>query len=126
MANEKITKASKPIILSDEGAERLAVAIVKQAADDYEKALRELLRNPTRDKRRELLSVKAENEAFFRSPYYELLVDIDGERMIRQIQENAVRKEKERVKAKLEKAKKNAAGESDSVEEAKVRKGGRK
>lgn len=126
MASEKITKTSQPSILSDEGAQRLAVAIVKQAADDYEKALRELLRNPTGNKRRELLSIKAENEKFFRSPWYEMLVDIDGERLIRQIQQNAVRKEKERVKAKLEKARKEAAGKSDKNEEAKVRKGGRK
>lgn len=100
-------KGSGNLILDPDGAERLAIAIVKQAADDYEKALREMLRHPAADKMRKLKEEKAECEVFFLSPWFEMLVtQTDGKALMVQIQKNAVRKERERMKQKLEKAKK--------------------
>lgn len=83
----------------------LAAAIVKQAADDYEKALRMLLRKPGDTEKQKLLHRVTECESFFRSEWFDCLVDsVDGEAIIKQVQKNAVRKERERVEAKLKKA----------------------
>ena len=87
-------------------AHELAAAIVRQAADDYEKALRGLLRKPGNAERQKLLGRVSECEAFFRSDWFDCLVEsVDGEAIIKQVQKNAVRKERERVEAKLKKAK---------------------
>lgn len=94
------------LILDSDGAERLAVAIVKQAADDYERTLMKMLRKPPKPAMKKLMEEKAETERFFLSPWFEVLVDIDGRRLMKQIQRNAVTKEKKRVEAKLEKARK--------------------
>ena len=88
------------------GALELAAGIVRQAADDYEKALRGLLRRPGDAEKRKLLSITTECEGFFRSPWFDALVtSVDGEAIIKQVQENAVRKERERAAARLKKAK---------------------
>ena len=95
------------LILDNDGAERLAIAIVKQAADDYEHTLRKMLRHPTFDAMRKLKEKKAECESFFLSPWFEMLVNqTDGKALMKQIQKNAVRKEREAMEQKLEKAKK--------------------
>ena len=87
-------------------AHELAAAIVKQAADDYERVLRKLLRKPGDAERQKLLGQVSECEAFFRSDWFDCLVEsVDGEAVIKQVQKNAVRKERERVEAKLKKAK---------------------
>ena len=93
------------VILDDSGTERLAVAIVKQACDDYEKVLRQMLRKPSPAVLRSLKEEKAEQEQFFLSPWFETLVDIDGRWLMKKLQKNAVDKEKARVEAKLKKAK---------------------
>ena len=95
----------KAVILDDSGTERLAVAIVKQAFDDYEKVLRQILRKPSPAVLRSLKEEKAEQERFFLSPWFETLVDIDGRWLMKKLQKNAVDKEKARVEAKLKKAK---------------------
>ena len=117
-------EGSKPGVntleLSDAGTERLAIAIVKQACDDYEKVLRQLLRKPPELKKRDLLIQKAEQEAFFTSPHFDVLVtQTDGKALMRQIQKNAVTKEHKRVEEKLKKAKakmaKKMAGQMDGT-----------
>ena len=98
------------LMMNDQGAERLAVAIVKQAADDYERVLMQMLRKPTPAEMKTLKEKKAENEKFFLSPWCDALLQLtDGRTLMKQIQKNAVRKEKERVQKKLEKAKKGLA-----------------
>lgn len=95
------------LMLNDQGAERLAIAIVRQAADDYERVLMQMLRKPTPGEMRVLKAKKTENERFFLSPWCDELLQLtDGQTLMKQIQKNAVRKEKERVQKKLEKAKK--------------------
>jgi len=102
---DKRRPGKKAIILDDSGTERLAVAIVKQACDDYEKTLRQMLRKPSPTVLRSLKEEKAEQERFFLSPWFETLVDIDGRWLMKKLQKNAVDKEKARVEAKLKKAK---------------------
>lgn len=77
----------------DEAYQNLANAIVKSAADDYRAALRGLERNP--DSTAYQADAK-KIEKFFRSPWYEMLTDVDGEYLIRRLQED----EKERAKKK--------------------------
>ena len=101
-----------PLILDNDGAERLAIAIVKQAADDYERTLMEMLRKPSPAEMKKLQAKKAENERFFQSEWFDVLVQhTDGKRLMKQIQKNAVRKEKERVEKKLKKAKDKLEGQ---------------
>ena len=98
--------ANKRIILTNEGSERLAIAIVKQACDDYESTLMKMLRKPSESEMRKLKVMKAEAEEFFLSPWCEMLLQqSDGRAIMKQVQKNAVRKEKERVEKKLKKAK---------------------
>lgn len=73
----------------DEAYQNLANAIVKNAADDYRAALRGLERNP---ESKGYQSDAERIEKFFRSPWYEMLTDVDGEYLIRRLQED----EKER------------------------------
>lgn len=64
--------------------ERLANAIVIQAAEDYRAALKRIKRNPNnRDAVDEALQI----ERFFRSGWYQVLTSVDGEYMIRRLQE---------------------------------------
>lgn len=94
------------LYLNDDGAQRLAIAIVKQAADDYERTLMQMLRKPPSAEMKTLKNRKAENERFFLSEWCDVLLQhTDGKTLMKQIQKNAVRKEKERVEKKLKKAK---------------------
>ena len=61
----------------------LANAIIEQAAKDYMRALRKLKKQPTNERAKQ---EKASIEKFFRSPWYEELTDIDGERLIKMLQ----------------------------------------
>ena len=76
----------------------LAAAIVKAAADDYVGALRKLWRKNTGPedirKKRILIVEKAELEDFFHSAWYEILTDIDPDRLIYQCRITAREKEK--------------------------------
>ncbi len=65
---------------------RLANAIVIQAAEDYRAALKRIKRNPRNwDAVDEALQI----ERFFRSGWYQVLTSVDGEYMIRRLQEEA-------------------------------------
>lgn len=66
--------------------ENLANAIILQAVKDYRTALKCLDRNPN-NKRAQ--SDKAEVERFFRSQWYSALTSVDGEMLIRSLQEEA-------------------------------------
>lgn len=64
--------------------ENLANAIILLAVKDYRKALKYLDRNPSN---RSAQSDKAEVERFFRSQWYSALTGVDGEMLIRSLQE---------------------------------------
>ena len=64
--------------------ENLANAIIVQAVKDYRAALRTLERNP---KYTPALQDKLEVERFFRSDWYGLLTSVDGESLLRMLQE---------------------------------------
>ena len=70
--------------LSEDPYERLANAIVIQAADDYRIALKKIKAHP---KNKEAISVALELERFFRSGWYSQLTSVDGEYLIRRLQE---------------------------------------
>ena len=61
---------------------RLANAIIVQAAKDYAKALRRLKKFP-HDK--DTQYVKQDCERFFRSDWFEVLTDLDGEVLIQRM-----------------------------------------
>ncbi len=64
--------------------EKLANAIVIQAAKDYRTALRKLKRNP----RNQLAKAEADSiERFFRSDWYKCLTEVDGEMVLRKLRE---------------------------------------
>ena len=66
--------------------EKLANAIILQAVKDYRGALRILKKHP------ESVSAKStrdEVERFFRSGWYQILTEVDGEMLIRRLQEEA-------------------------------------
>ena len=68
--------------LAEDPYERLANAIILQAASDYRRCLKKLKKNPqNRDVRNDALQI----EKFFRSPWYESLTSVDGEFLIRKI-----------------------------------------
>lgn len=64
--------------------ERLANAIVIQAAEDYRAALKRIRRN---SKNRDAVDEALQIERFFRSGWYQILTSVDGEYMIRRLQE---------------------------------------
>ena len=64
--------------------EKLANAIVIQAAKDYRTAERKLKRNP----RNQLAKAEADSiERFFRSDWYNCLTEVDGEMVLRKLRE---------------------------------------
>lgn len=64
--------------------EKLANAIVIQAAKDYRTALRKLKRNP----RNQLAKAEADSiERFFRSDWYKCLTEVDVEMVLRKLRE---------------------------------------
>ena len=64
--------------------EKLANAIVIQAAKDYRTAERKLKRNP----RNQLAKAEADSiERFFRSDWYKCLTEVDGEMVLRKLRE---------------------------------------
>lgn len=64
--------------------ENLANAIILQAVKDYRLALKCLEMNPNN---RDAQSDKEEVERFFRSQWYSALTSVDGEMLIRSLQE---------------------------------------
>ena len=68
--------------LAEEPYERLANAIILQAASDYRKNLKKLKKNPqNRDVMKEVLQI----EKFFYSPWYQVLTTVDGEFLIQKL-----------------------------------------
>lgn len=70
--------------LADDPYERLANAIVLQAADDYRKALKTVKRNLHN---RGAIDEALQIERFFRSNWYSTLTSVDGEYLIRKLQD---------------------------------------
>ena len=70
--------------LAEDPYERLANAIVLQAVADYRVALKKIKAHP---KNREAISEALEIEKFFRSGWYSQLTDVDGEYLIRRLQD---------------------------------------
>ncbi len=70
--------------LAENPYERLANVIVLQAVADYRAALKKVKHNPeSKDAIHEALKL----EKFFRSQWYEMLTKVDGEYLIRRLQE---------------------------------------
>lgn len=66
--------------LTDEGIDLLRCAIVKQAADDYKKVINGKKHHPKYGKYN-----RNELEEFFQSSWFEMLVDIDGDAIVKEI-----------------------------------------
>lgn len=64
--------------------ENLANGIILQAVDDYRKALKKLEKN---NRNREAEAEAESIEKFFRSQWYEMLTNIEGEYLIRKLTE---------------------------------------
>lgn len=77
--------------------ERLAIAIVQQAVNDYRYALRKLEREPDNEKAKWDVE---QIECFFHSDGYKMLCDYDGEKMIERIKQT-VKKNKRFNKKKM-------------------------
>lgn len=65
--------------------EKLANAVIAQAAEDYRRLLKRVKKNPAN---REALDEALQVERFFRSGWYQRLTNVDGEFLIRKLQEN--------------------------------------
>lgn len=70
--------------LAEDPYERLANAIVLQAVFDYRVALKKIKAHP---KNQEAINEALEIEKFFRSGWYSILTDVDGEYLIRRLQD---------------------------------------
>ena len=67
-----------------DGYERLANAIVLQAAKDFRSALRKIKKNPVNG----TAKLEAmECERFFRSKWYSVLTSVDGEYLMKRLRE---------------------------------------
>ncbi len=67
-----------------EPEQRLANAIIVQAADDYRTCIRNLRINPRHKESRTMLE---DCERFFRSEWYQMLTTVDGEMIMQKIRE---------------------------------------
>lgn len=68
--------------LAEDPYERLANAIILQAASDYRRNLKKLKKNPqNRDVMNEVLQI----EKFFHSSWYQVLTTVDGEFLIQKL-----------------------------------------
>ena len=70
--------------LAEDPYELLANAIILQAVTDYRAALKQIKRNP---KNRETIDEAMRVESFFRSGWYSQLTAVDGEYLIRRLQD---------------------------------------
>ena len=70
--------------LAEDPYERLANAIILQAVTDYRAALKQIKRKP---KNRETIDEAMRVESFFRSGWYSQLTAVDGEYLIRRLQD---------------------------------------
>lgn len=65
--------------------ENLANAVIAQAAEDYRAALKKIKAHP---KNKDAIDEALQVERFFRSGWYQRLTNVDGEFLIRKLQEN--------------------------------------
>lgn len=80
--------------LAEDPYERLASAIILQAVSDYRVALKKIKAHPNdRDAINEALGI----ERFFRSGWYQQLTGVDGEYLIRRLQEEVRRSDAKRA-----------------------------
>lgn len=68
--------------LAEDPYERLANAIILQAASDYRRNLKKLKKKP---QNREVLNEVMRIEKFFRSSWYQVLTTVDGEFLIEKL-----------------------------------------
>ena len=68
--------------LAEEPYERLANAIILQAASDYRRDLKKLKKNP---QNRDVMNEALQIEKFFRLPWYQVLTTVDGEFLIQKL-----------------------------------------
>lgn len=87
----------------DECYARLAAAVIKQAAMDYEATLIALFKRPVGMKRILLEADKSDLEMFFHASWYETLTDIDGDKLIEATKRHAVEKAKKAIRKQQEK-----------------------
>ena len=96
--------------LAEDPYERLANAIILQAVADYRVALKKIKAHP---KDRKAIDEALEVERFFRSGWYSQLTSVDGEYLIRRLQDEVGKSESIRVKrCQSEGNKKNSIGGS--------------
>ena len=81
--------------LAEDPYERLANAIILQAVSDYRTALKKIKAHP---KNRQAIDEALEIERFFRSGWYSQLTSVDGEYLIRRLQEEVRQSESIRGK----------------------------
>ena len=84
--------------LAEDPYERLANAIILQAVADYRVALKKIKAHP---KNREAISQALEIEKFFRFGWYSQLTDVDGEYLIRRLQDEIRQSESIRGKKNI-------------------------
>ena len=84
--------------LAEDPYQRLANAIILQAVSDYRVALKKIKAHP---KNREAISEALEIEKFFRSGWYSILTDVDGEYLIRRLQDEIRQSESIRGKKNI-------------------------
>ena len=70
------------MIMTENGIENLAHAIILQAVKDYRKALKILRRNPRHKESKEMI---ADCEGFFLSKWFTTLTNIDGKVLIEKL-----------------------------------------
>ena len=70
--------------LAEDPYERLANAIILQAVSDYRTALKKIKAHP---KNRQAIDEALEIERFFRSGWYQQLTNVDGEYLIKRLQD---------------------------------------
>ena len=70
--------------LAENPYERLANAIILQAVSDYRVALKKIKANP---RNRDAIDEALQIEKFFRSSWYGVLTDVDGEYLIKRLQD---------------------------------------
>ena len=77
------------VIHSDKGLDDLRFAIIQQACKDYEASLKYLRNHPEHgwqsSKKIQMIRLREDCESFFKSKYFALLYDIDGEEVMRMI-----------------------------------------
>ena len=103
-------------ILSDRGLNELKFSIIRRACEDYETSLRYLRKHPQQKgwqsrKTLQAKRMKDECETFFRSQYFSLLCDLEGEEIMRMIRKKfynrPIRWGEERKKERSNKSAKN-------------------